>query len=266
MVSPYNSSQIRVAGIGNVYRAPLGTAVPTDSTTALPAAYVNIGFATNGFEVMQDRKTKEITVWQSMEAARLITTGLTRKFKFELQQTNKTTLGLAWGANIIPLPGAAVGGSITIGTGGILTTATAHGLAVGSAVSLATVVTSTGIIALSTYYVIAVTSTTVTLSATLGGTALTTTSGTGTGLALAGAYQLDLLDGNTLVDSIYVLEWLDGTISQRIIIQQGATLTMPGIKYVKDDSMAYAFEIQAVKPADGTDSVLIFGLDVAAVS
>jgi hypothetical protein len=266
MASPYNSSQIRVAGIGNVFRAPLGTTIPTDSTTALSAAYVNVGYATNGFEVAQDRKTKEITVWQSPEPARLITTGLTRKFKFELQQTNKTTLALAWGGTIIPVAGTAVGGAITIGTGGVLTTATAHGLAVGAAVSLATVTTSTGIVALTTYYVIAVGSTTtITLSATVGGVALTTTAGTGTGLAAAGAYQLDLLDANTLTDSIYVLEWLDGAVSQRIIIQQGATLTMPAIKHVKDDSVSYAFEIQAIKPADGSDSVLIFGLDIAAV-
>jgi hypothetical protein len=85
MASPYNSSQIRVAGTGNIYRAPLGSTLPTDSTTALPAAFVNVGYATNGFDVAQDRKTKEITVWQSPEAARLLTTFLTRKFKFELQ-------------------------------------------------------------------------------------------------------------------------------------------------------------------------------------
>jgi hypothetical protein len=265
MASPYNSSQIRVAGTGNIYRAPLGSTLPTDSTTALPAAFVNVGYATNGFDVAQDRKTKEITVWQSPEAARLLTTFLTRKFKFELQQTNKTTLGLAWGGTIIPTAGTPVGGALTIGTGGVLTTATAHGLTVGTAITLATVVTSTGIVALTTYYVTAVTSTTLTLSATVGGVALTTTAGTGTGLSPAGAYQLDLLDANTLTDSIYVLEWLDGAVSQRIIIQQGATLSMPVIKYVKDDSVGYAFEIQAIRPADGSDSVLIYGVDVAAV-
>ncbi|MET4780809.1 hypothetical protein [Glaciihabitans sp. UYNi722] len=268
MPSAYNSGQIRVAGTGNIYRAPLGTAVPTDSTTALSAAYVNVGYATNGFEVAQDRKTKEVTVWQSLEAARLIPTGLTRKFKFELQQSNKTTLALAWGGVIVPVTGTATGGAITIGTGGVLTTATAHGLAVGAPVSLATVVTSTGIVALTTYYVITVGSTTsLTLSATPGGTALTTTAGTGTGLTSpSGAYQLDLLDANTIADSIYVLEWFDGGTSQRIIIQQGSILTMPGIKYVRDDSVGYAFEVQAIKPQDGSDSVLIFGVDVAAVA
>lgn len=267
MPSPFNSGQIRVAGTGNIFRAPLGSTLPTDSTTALPASYVNVGYATNGFDVAQDRKTKEVTVWQSLEAARVIPVGLTRKFKFELQQTNKTTLALAWGGTIIPTAGTPVGGAITIGTGGVLTTATAHGLAVGATVTLATVVTSTGILALTTYYVIAVGSTTtLTLSATAGGVALTTTVGTGTGLSSpSGAYQLDLLDANTISDSIFVLEWLDGVTSQRIIIQQGALLSMPSIKYVRDDSVSYAFEVQAIRPADGSDSVLIYGVDIAAV-
>ena len=266
MPSALNSGQIRVAGTGRISRAPLGTALPTDSTTALSAAYVDCGYATNGFEVSQDLKTKEVSVWQSLEAARLIKTGLTRKFKFELQQSNKTTMGLAWGAQVVPLPGTPVGGAITIGTGGVLTTASAHGLSVGNPVSLATVVTSTGISANTVYYIITVgSSTTLTLSATLGGSALTTTAGTGTGLALASAYQLDLFDANQIPDAIYVIDWSDGIISQRIIIQQGALPSLPTIKHVRDDSVAYGIEVQAIKPADGTDSVLIYGVDVNAV-
>jgi hypothetical protein len=164
------------------------------------------------------------------------------------------------------VPGTPVGGAITIGTAGVLTTASAHGLSVGNPVALATVVTSTGISALTVYYVINVGSTTtLTLSATVGGVALTTTAGTGTGLALAQAYQLDLLDIWTWSDGIYVFDVQDGTISQRIIVQVGAVLTMPTIKYVKDDSTSYNMEIQAIKPADGTDSIIIYGVDVNAV-
>jgi hypothetical protein len=269
MASPLNSGQIRVAGTGVISRAPLGTVLPTDSTTALAAAYVNCGFATDGFVLTQEKKTKEVTVWQSLEVARLIPTLLTRKFKFELQQSNKTTLGLAWGGQVIPTAGVAVGGAITIGTAGVLTTATAHGLSVGAAVTLATVVTSTGILALTTYYVIAVgSSTTLTLSATVGGAALSTTAGTGTGLSTpSSAYQLQLTALNLIQDSIYVIDWADGaTVSQRIIIQQGSLLTMPTITATRQDSTAYAFEVQAIKPADGTDSVLVYGVDIAVVS
>lgn len=261
-----NASQIRVAGTGALSRAPLGTAIPTDSTTALIAAYVNVGYLTNGFEIGQELKTKEVTVWQAQEAARIIKLGLTRKIKFELQQQNKVTLQLAWGGQINSVLGTPVGGAITIGTGGVLTTATAHGLSVGNPVALATVVTATGITQLTVYYIITVgSSTTLTLSATQGGAALTTTAGTGTGLALAQAYQLDLLDVWTWSDGIYVFDVADGSISQRLIVQVGAVITMPTIKFVKDDSTSFNMEIQALKPSDGTDSILIYGVDVNAV-
>ena len=226
---------------------------------------MNLGYASNGFEVGQDLKTKEIPAWQSSEAVRVLKLGLTRKFKFDLLQTNKTTLGAAWGGTVVAKPGTPVGGAITIGTAGILTSATPHGLSVGNPVQLATVVGSTGILASTVYYVIAATSLTATLSATAGGTALTTTAGTGTGLALASAYELVLANASDITDGIYVLEWFDGTVSQRIVVQQGAMMSMPTIKNVKDDATMYSFEIQAVKPTDGTNSVLIFGVDVNAV-
>jgi hypothetical protein len=268
MVSNYNSGQIRVAGKGDIWAAPLGTPYPTDSTTALNAAFVNLGYATNGFEMTQEKKTKEIVVWQSLEPARLVPIGMIRKFKFELQQTNKATLGLAWGGVVVPVAGAAVGGSVTIGTGGVLTTSTAHGLSVGAAVTLATVTGSTGVVALTTYYVVAVGSTVIlTLAATAGGTALTTTAGSATGLSLAGAYAIQVLDQNLVADRTYVIEWQDGlSVSQRIVIPQGTVLTMPMIKSVRDDSTAYMFEIQAIKPADGSSSVQPFGVDVATAS
>ena len=268
MVNALNSSQIRVAGTGRISRAILGTPLPVDSTTALAAAFVDCGYATDGFVLTQAKTNKEVAVWQSLETARLIPIKLVRTFKFELQQSNKTTLALAWGGHVVPAAGVPTGGAITIGTGGVLTTATAHGLAVGVTVTLATVVTSTGILALTTYYVIAVGSaTTLTLSATAGGVALTTTAGTGTGLSSpSGAYQLVLDPLTAITDSIYVIDWYDGAVSQRIIVQQGSLLVLPVITATRQDSTAYAFEVQAIKPADGTDSVLVYGVDIAMVS
>jgi hypothetical protein len=267
MPNALNSGQVRVAGTGAFWKAPLGTVLPTDSTTAWGASFMNLGYATDGFEMTQDKKTTEVSAWQTLEPVRLITTALIRKFKFELEQSNKATLALAWGGTIIPAVGTPVGGAITIGTGGVLTTATAHGLSVGTAVTLATVVTSTGISASTVYYIITVGSTTtLTLSTSIGGVALTTTSGTGTGLAVAGAYQLDLLDANTIPDFILGIDWSDGVTSQRIIIQQASTLTLPTIKNTRTDAVKFALEVQAIKPADGTDSVLVYGFDVAAVA
>lgn len=262
---PLNSGQIRVAGTGAFWKAPLGTPIPTDSVTAWNAGFVNLGYATDGFTMTQDLKTNPVTGWQAREDLRLIVTALNRKFAFELLQSSKDTLSLAWGgATILAVAGTAVGGSVTIGTGGVLTTATPHGLAVGAAVQLATVVTSTGIVALTTYYVIAVGSTTtLTLSATQGGVALTTTAGTGTGLTPMGGYQLKIPDASTVTEFILGIDWSDGAVSQRIIIQRASSLTLPAIKSVRTDGIRYATEVQALKPADGTDSVLVYGFDQA---
>jgi hypothetical protein len=72
------------------------------------------------------------------------------------------------------------GGSVAIGTAGVITTGSAHGLSIGDGVTLDTIGAATGIAPATVYYVIAVgSSTTATLSATPGGSALTTTAGTG---------------------------------------------------------------------------------------
>jgi len=179
-----DSSQVRIAGTGAFWKAPLGTALPADSVAAWGAGFVNLGYATDGFSMSQDLKTQEIGAWQTIEAVRVIKTALTRKFSFELLQSNKGTLSLAWG-----------GATITPG--------------------------------------------------------------------IAGAYTLDIPDASNLVDFIIGIDWSDGTITQRIIIQRASQLSLPTIKSVRTDGTRYAIEVQAVKPADGTKSVLVYGVDVA---
>jgi hypothetical protein len=105
-----DASKIRVAGQGALWYAPTGTALPTDSTTALNAAFINLGYAQDGFEVDNSIKTKEIEGWQSAEVIKLVTTGVSRKVSFESLEMNKATVGLAWG-----------GATITAGTGGAYT-------------------------------------------------------------------------------------------------------------------------------------------------
>lgn len=263
--SPLNSSQIRIAGTGAIWKAPLGTVLPTDSVSAWNASFVNLGYATDGFTLKQDKKTQGVTAWQTLAQVRLITSELLRTFSFELLQTNKDTLALAWGgATIAAVAGAAVGGAITIGTNGALTTATAHGLVVGTAVQLGTVVTATGITALTTYFVISVpTTTTLVISATSGGAALTNTSGTGTLLTTVGGYNLDITAADNPPNFILGIDWSDGSTSQRIILGAAALSTLPTIKSMRTDAIRYAFDVQALAPADGSDSVVVYGLDSA---
>lgn len=93
-----DSSKIKIAGSGAVWYAPAGTTLPTDSTSALAGAFVNVGYLKDGFTLSQDLKTKEVTGWQNLDVLRLIPTQLSRSVKFSGIETNKTSVQLAWNA------------------------------------------------------------------------------------------------------------------------------------------------------------------------
>lgn len=103
-------TKIRIAGTGAIWKAPVGSTAPTDSTTALAGAWLNLGYVSNGFEITQELKTKEIEVWQSLEIVRQIATGLSRTVQFEAVESNNQTVALAFN-----------GATITAGTAGAYT-------------------------------------------------------------------------------------------------------------------------------------------------
>jgi hypothetical protein len=178
-----NSGEVRVAGSGAMWKAPLGTTLPTDSTTAWGAAFVNLGYATDGFKVTQNLKTQGISAWQTIEQVRLIATELIRSISFESIQSNTATVGLAWG-----------GATITPTTGG--------------------------------------------------------------------AYSMSV-PGGQLTDFILGIDWNDGTTTQRLIVQHASLLALPTITYTRTDAVKYPLDVQALKPADGTNSILVYGVDAA---
>lgn len=176
-----NSGAVRVAGTGSIWKAPLGTTLPTDSTTAWGSSFVNLGYATDGFTLTQDLKRQDVTAWQSLSPVRSIATALVRKLAFESLESNINTVPLAWG-----------GATMTPGT--------------------------------------------------------------------AGVYTLAIPDG-TPTDFILGVDWSDGTLSQRIIVKRAALLTLPTIKFVRTDAIRYPLEVQAIVPSDGSDSIVVYGVD-----
>lgn len=176
-----NSGAVRVAGTGSIWKAPLGTTLPTDSTTAWGTGFVNLGYATDGFTLTQDLKRQDITAWQSLSPVRSIATALVRKLAFESLESNINTVPLAWG-----------GATMTPGT--------------------------------------------------------------------AGVYTLAIPDG-TPTDFILGVDWSDGTLNQRIIVQRATLLSLPTIKFVRTDAVRYPLEVQALVPSDGSASVLVYGVD-----
>lgn len=108
-----DASKVRIAGTGSaVWIAPVGTTLPTDSTSALASGFVNLGYLDDakGAELTQDLKTKEVSAWQTLENVRIINTSLVRSVSFTSIESNVKTVALAWG-----------GATITAGTGGVYT-------------------------------------------------------------------------------------------------------------------------------------------------
>jgi hypothetical protein len=188
MAAP-DGSKIKIAGTGAIWYAPTGTTLPTDSTTALNASFVNVGYVGNqgGFTLAQDYKTKEVTGWQNLDVLRLIPTQVSRSAKFSAIETNKTALQLAWG-----------NATVTVGT--------------------------------------------------------------------SPAYSLTFPTSQATQEFVLVLDWSDGSASQRIVFKRAVFKSLPSVNFTRMDEINYDMEIQAIVPADGSYPIAVFGSDAGAVA
>ena len=102
MAGALAASEIRVAGTGAIYVAPVGTAVPTTVNDAFNAAFRNLGFATtDGLRLTRTMDTEQVNSWQSIAVQRYLITGVNLTVAFDLQQYNKDTLPLYLGGGTI---------------------------------------------------------------------------------------------------------------------------------------------------------------------
>ena len=186
MPSP-DGSKIKIAGSGAIWYGPTGTTLPTDSTTALNAGFINIGYVKDGFTLAQDYKTKEVTGWQNLDVLRLIPTQLSRSAKFSAIETSKTALQLAWGNAVV------------------------------------TVATSP-------------------------------------------AYSLVFPTSQTTQEFILVMDWSDGSATQRIVFKRAVFKSLPAVQFSRMDEINYDMEIQALTPTDGSYAIAVYGSDAGAVA
>lgn len=259
-----DTTQVRIAGTGAVWKAPLGSVLPTDSTTAWDPAFKHLGYAHDGFTATPNFKTMLISGWQKLAPLRQITTEFDYKLGFELLQTNKDTLALSWGGATITSNPPTLG-TVTIAiTTGVLTVSAAHNLAVGDPVQLGTMTNGAPLLAATTYYVQSVpTSTTLTLALTAGGASIvTTTAGSSTSIVKMGPYAL-AIPADPSTGFALGIDWSDGATNGRIVVPNAVLLTMPTIKAGRLDAIRYAFEIQTLVPADGSGPVKVYGSDIA---
>lgn len=88
-----DATQVRVGITGQVYRAPLGSTSPTDSVSALAAAFVGLGYVgEDGVEENWDDSVDNIVAWQNATVVRAAVTESQGTLEFMLIQTNKAVL------------------------------------------------------------------------------------------------------------------------------------------------------------------------------
>ncbi|TDV47847.1 phage tail protein [Actinophytocola oryzae] len=89
-----NASEIRVAGTGTIYVAPVHTAAPADfSAGAWDAPWVNLGYTTSdGVKFIRKDKLDPVDTWQSVAPIRFVFSDRDFSVKFALLQINADTL------------------------------------------------------------------------------------------------------------------------------------------------------------------------------
>lgn len=76
----------RPALAGGVYQAPLATALPTDTSTALAASYVAQGYIDKGVTETIGRSTNEVTAWGG-DTVKIVQTKYGVQYKFGMLET-----------------------------------------------------------------------------------------------------------------------------------------------------------------------------------
>lgn len=85
-------------GAGRLYYAPLGTAEPTNCSTALPSAWIAVGYTESGTEIATALTAEGIFVAEELDEIDNVQTGRTTTLALEMAESTKKRLALALGA------------------------------------------------------------------------------------------------------------------------------------------------------------------------
>lgn len=89
------TTAVRVGITGEVYVAPTGSTAPTNTATALDAAFVGLGYVgEDGVAIAPNDTTEAIVAWQNAARVRTVFTESFWTFKFKLIETKGKTVGL----------------------------------------------------------------------------------------------------------------------------------------------------------------------------
>ena len=111
MATPNNAANVSVGkpmASGAVFWAPVGTALPTDASTALPEAYLNVGFVSeDGVTVSASVDSSSHKAWGGVEVANDVTS-FSETVAFEMIEKSANALKLAFGADNVTASGESV--------------------------------------------------------------------------------------------------------------------------------------------------------------
>ena len=93
------SSEVRVAGTGELYLAPVGTTLPTAASAALDAPFKGYGYTTeDGVTLSKSVDREGIPAWQSSTPVRYLITGQELTIETTFLQSNEDILKLWLGS------------------------------------------------------------------------------------------------------------------------------------------------------------------------
>lgn len=99
-MSGLDATEARVGITGTMLIAPVGTDKPTDTTSAWPAGWVDLGYGQDDgppASIRPNQTTKSFKGWQAFFPIRTVATDRSMQWMFRLVQRNRDTLALALG-------------------------------------------------------------------------------------------------------------------------------------------------------------------------
>ena len=92
------ASNVLVGVTGGAYVAPEGTTLPTDATTALNAAFEEVGYISEeGVSQSISEDVTDLKAWQNGDVVRKIQTGHDLTYSFTMIETSDVTLATYYG-------------------------------------------------------------------------------------------------------------------------------------------------------------------------
>jgi hypothetical protein len=95
------TAEVRAGISGELYVAPLGTTLPTDTTSSLNGAFKGLGyFSEDGVTETFEKDTEDITAWQNAKRVRTLITSAKATYAGTLIQTNADVIETVFGTSV----------------------------------------------------------------------------------------------------------------------------------------------------------------------